>query len=344
MIPGMSTASAVYKDIKSATKPKKSGKSVTPCLKKWFTCLTEPFSANSSGACIPSGANVPSARNFGYARFDALVGVEGMGFVAISPTACNDGTTFFLTNGAYTSNAVLILDAVNHLSSGVESYSIMNNRFRASAFTSPSAANPGASQRIVGGGVRCMYTGTNLNLSGLYYCYTTPSHQSAIEINGNGVTSATLGGMQECIIKPVTRQPQEFPLYPVREGELDYPEPNSQTFELLYPWAPGVVFNNGFTWTNGTGIQCGTPTTLIMFTGEPGETFHFEIGIHFETVGPNTEGMRIAADSDPVGVDRMMAALSCAQVTAASSESSFGSALRKEFTRVSSMAETRVSL
>lgn len=344
VIPGMSTASAVYKDIKAATKPKRRSKTVTPCLKKWFTCLTEPFSANSSGACIPAGANVPSARNFGYARFDALVGAGGFGFVAISPTACNDGTAFFLTNGAYGLNQVQICSSTNNLTPGVEGYSMLNNRFRSTTFYQPSAANPGASQRIVGGGVRCMYTGTNLNLSGLYYCYTTPTHQSVIEINNSGATTGSLGGMQECIIKPVTRSPQEFPLYPVKESELDYPGVNSATFETLYPWAAGVVMNAGFTYTNANGVQCGTPTTLIMFSGEAGESFHFEIGIHFETIGPATEGMRLAADSDPVGVDRMMASLSSAQVTAASSELSFGSALRKEFSRVSVDAETRVAL
>lgn len=344
VLPGMATASAIYKDVKSATKPKRGAKAVTPCLKKWFTCLTEPFSANSTGACIPAGANVPSARNFGYARFDALVGTEGFGFVAICPTASNDGTAFYLTNAAYGLSQVQVLGSTNNLTLGVEGYTLMNNRFRASAFYNPSVANPSASQRVVGGGLRCMYTGTNLNLKGLYYCYTAPSHQSAVEINGGGATTAALGGMQECIIKPVTREPQEFPLYPVKEAELDYPGVNAQVFETVYPWAAGTVINSGFTFTNGNGVQCGTPTTLIMFTGKAGESFHFELGLHFECIGPSTEGMRMSADSDPVGVDRMMAALSSAQVTSASSELSFSSALRKEFARVSSIADSRVSL
>jgi len=331
LLPGYGAASNMVKGVRKISKAARVSK-VTPCLKKWYTCLTDPFSPNATGACIPTGGNVPSARNFGFVRFDAFVGTGGMGFVAFSPTASNQGPAFYYTNVAFAGVTTRILTAVNTFSVGVLPSAMPNNRWTTAQLSTPSLQNPAASSRCVGGGFRMMYTGTNLNLSGMVYTYTSPAHQTAVDDgSGNPFTIASLGALQETVVFPVQREPYELSLYPVEEKELDYHDGNS-ILNHLYPWSNNTNIN-GFTY-NSFGLDVGAPTTVVVFTGVPGQSVHFEYGLHWESVGPVTEGMRQASDSDVAGVDQMMCALAGAQVCASSTRESFTSCLRKEFARI----------
>lgn len=339
VIPGMQQASAMYKVAKSATRRTNA---VSPCLKQWFTCLTDPFSPAAAGSCIPSGGNHSSARNFGFTRFDITVGSAGYALVAIAPTPSNNSACLFYSTAAWAGASTQLLTANNTLVVGLTTLSIPSNRYSYAQLGS-AVLNPYATARLVGGGFRVQYTGTNLNLGGLMYIYTSPTHASSVDdpVSSTAYDAAELGGFQECIIKPVTREPQEFPLSPLIERELEYATAAISHLHT-YPWANGTSIN-GFTYSSGAG-NIGNPTTSILITGVPGETFHFEYGMHVESVGPLTQGQRKPAESDPIGVDALMAAMSNAQISVASSMGSYALALKKEYHTVVANRSATASL
>lgn len=344
-LPGMGVASAVYTKVKAVRRAQSSG-NATPCLKKWFTCLTEPFSPASTGACIPTGGNHPSMRNFGYLRFDAVIGTAGWGLVAISPSACNNNPVVFYSDATYSGIdlqlTVEISSGTVGLVPGVQTLSVFNNRFSFKDLTYD-LANPLVTSRLVGGGVRVQYTGKSINLGGLIYVFTSPTHSCAVDNPDYTIASAaSIGSYQECVIKPVTREPQEFVLAPLEERELAYSISNSLT-QHSYPWSVGNIIN-GLVYTSPDGNPVGAPTTVIAFSGTPGETFHFEYGMHVESVGSLTEGQRMPAESDPTGVDNMMAAISNTVVEIASTKRDFAPTLRSSYAKIVAMSKHSASV
>lgn len=339
-IPGMGAASAMYSKVKAANRSSKksAGSNASPCIKKWFTCLTEPFSPQATGACIPTGANHPSMRNFGYARFDAAIGTGGFGLVAFSPSPCNDNPVIFYSDNTFAGTTDLQLVSDNHHTfGGINTLNIGNNRFTMAQLTTD-LANPAATARLVGGGFRVQYTGKNINLGGLIYVYTAPSHVCVVDNPDYSIgTIGETGSYQECVIKPVTREPTEFILSPMEDRELSYPLGSSVNTHA-YPWSVGDHINGVLFDPNDT-VPVGACTTVCIFTGTPGETFHFEYGMHVESIGMATEGQRFPADSDPVGVDAMMAAISNAVIEIASSRKDFAPTLRATYAQAIKMGK-----
>lgn len=348
-IPGMSMASSVYRSAKIAKRgakaPARSG--VSPCLKQWYTCLTDPFNSAATGACIPTGGNHASARNFGYLRFDATVGTNGLGLVAFMPSPTNNCPTVILSGATFAGTFGVpgpLATSNVALSVGLSTLVTNNNRYTFSQMTTPNLLNPLSSGRLVGGGFRVAYTGKAVNLGGLLYIYTSPTHA---EVDVDPVDSAPMGpgdmsGYQECIIKPITREPQEFILTPQRETELEYPD-GSTNWKHVYPWSVSQTINTFLVTLPGS-QQMASPTTMIYFTGEPGNTLHFEYGMHVEAIGALTEGQRFPADSDPVGVETMMAAISNATINIASSKGNFKESLKNAYLKAAAKREVKVKL
>lgn len=346
---GMQNAATMVSKVRNVVAPK-----VSPCLKKWYTCLTTPFHQNAMGACIPSGDVHSSMRRFGFVRFDLVVGSDGVAFVAVSPNLANDAPQCYISNGYYDRGDVKILGSNNQYclagaSVATESITMPNLPFTVSQLTTPNSTDTQVQGRIVGGGLRIQYTGKTTDQAGLLYTYTDPQHITACNsieggILGN-VTPAYLGSFQETIIKPVSREPMEISLAPLIASELEYHTPlfrnAAETSKLVYPWGEGLRMN-GFTVncltslgvTKGIDFTC--PTTVLVISGATaGSTFHVEMGLHCEYVGRLSEGQRLPADSDPVGVTNMMAAISRAVLTeGAAKDSNFSSRLKKSYAEV----------
>lgn len=341
-LPGMSMASAVYSKVKAVRKSQPAG-NATPCIKKWFTCLTAPFSPAATGACIPTGGNHPSMRNFGYLRFDAAIGLGGWGLVAIAPSACNDNPVIYYSDSTYAGLDLQLTAGSSTLISGINTLNVFNNRFTFKDL-SYDLNNPLVTSRLVGGGFRVQYTGKSINLGGLLYIFTSPTHSCVVDNPDYSIaTPASIGSYQECVIKPVTREPQEFVLAPLEERELAYSISNSIT-QHTYPWSVGNITNGAVYTPPATGNPVGAPTTVIAFSGTPGETFHFEYGMHVESVGILTEGQRLPAESDPTGVDNMMAAISNTVVEIASTKRDFAPTLRASYAKIVSMSKHSTSV
>jgi len=353
VIPGGNAVAAGYAVAKRVSKI-----GVSPCLKKWFDCLTDPFSQNAQSACIPAGANIDSSRYFGYVRGDIVIGTNGYGCLVLSPTSYNDLCCGFASTAAFTGTGTTILTANNTVAvNQFTSLSMPNNRFASGQIFPSQQQNEGVQARLVGGGLRLYYTGSELAKGGLVSIYTSPVHHNvAAQVSGAPHTASSLGALQETAIFPVSREPYEYPLTPVLQRELDYPELNpvgasaaTDATLYCYPWSNGCqLFNNGYycaSTLGNTSVYIGSPSTVVLVSGTAGQTVHFEFALHSEAVGDLTEGQRLPADSDPMGVDALMAGLSRMQIERNSKPHlSAAAVLKAQYTKVVSARDAKVSL
>lgn len=339
---------------------KKAGKSnASPCLKKWFDCTTNPFSQSSQGACLPYGGNIDSNRYFGYLRGDIVIGTAGVGFLYVAPSPYNDCNQIWTSNANFTGVSGEFVLSSAALQPGVSVSRVPNNRFSAASVLGTAAAQRDmpVQARLVGGGIKLYYTGTELNRSGLMSIYTNPAHNCVAYNTGASTDATSLGALQETMILPVTRDPYEYPLFPQVTSELEYfsfsaggvGAANAQT-AFVYPWANGqsAQRGDGSTTTSGLAgsLAAGAVTTIVLVSGcYPGSTIHFEYGMHCEAIGDLTEGQRLAADSDPMGVDALMAAMSRFYIERnAHPTQSSAAVLKAEYSKVTANRDARVSL
>jgi len=351
---GLNQAAAVVSSVRKVVAPK-----VSPCIKKWFTCLTTPFHQGAMGACIPSGDTHSSQRRFGFIRTEFVIGTMGVGFVALSPSLANDAPQMYVTTALFTGNSMTILASNNVYATGIKSIGAANLPYSSGEFFTPNTTETSVQGRIVGGGVRVQYIGKTVDQAGLSYFYTDPQHITAVNsIQGTATTmsAAELGAYQETIIKPVSREPVENVLAPMTQLELEYYTPvyrsTVDTSKEVYPWGESQNFNSGFTTNASAGgagnlaMNCAAPISVFFVSGAtPGSTFHIEYGIHTEYVGRASEGQRLPADSDPVGVGHMMAAISRATISeGASKTTNFPSRLREAYAEVTRNAASSTRL
>jgi len=360
VIPFGSSLSAGYGALKALRIPKSvKTQTASPCLKKWFDCVSDPFSQNAQGACIPFGSNLSSNRYMGYVRGDITIGTGGVGLLVIAPSPYNDVHSLWVSNVLFAGTDATWVTALNTLAGGITPLYVSNNRFSANsvlAYNGTQRDMP-LQARLVGGGVKLYYTGTELNKSGLMSMYTNPSHQNAT-YGAGGVASSTstLGALQETYIVPVSREPVEYPLTPLCTPELEYFSFAVSTVgvqaamsSFAYPWASNQIANGSAVYTVPSGLAtlntAGSASTCILVTGVPGQTIHFEYAMHVEAVGDLTEGQRLPADSDPMGVDAMMAALSRLQIERNSRPHlTTANVLRSQYSDVCRMRDTKVRL
>jgi len=369
---GLTSVHSGLKVAKSIVAP-----STSPCVKKWFDCLTDPFSQKAMGACIPAGDAVSSMRQFGFSRFSVGVNSAGFGFALFMPSLARDSVTVFYTDPSYPYDWVQPLLNTNVLETGVNKVDITNQKFQQSDFYLPDLNNTYVKGRLVGGGVRVQYTGMMEKTSGLYYWWVDPSHTNTACLGVTNsistpvrVDTAALGGYNDCVINAVSRAPREFPLSPMHQDELTYQDvddtdaaPNLERVQQVYPWAndnrfyryDGTGSSNGtpyvstaggpYYYASPSGYNCGAPIAVLLITGAYGNQHHVEYGMHSEIIGAGSNGMRLPAESDVQGVASMMAALSRATIDSVGiNAGSFATALRKNYAEVVAERTAKVRL
>jgi len=357
LIPRGAAISKGYSQIKSSMR--NMSISTSPCLKRWFDAMTVPFSQNAQSACIPFGGNLDSNRYFGYVRGDIIVGTNGVGFLHIAPSPYNDVNVLWATTAAFTGTTAEFVLSSAALQPGVTALRVPNNRFAASAVVNTAATQRDmpVSARLCGGGLRLYYVGTELNRGGLVSVYTNPTHQCVAYGTGGNTDSASLGALQETAIFPVSREVYEYPMTPLKTEELEYYTFHQSSVGVAgaqtafaYPWSAGQAAQRGDGSTTVSGMAAAQPagavTTVVLISGAvPGSAIHFEYGMHCEAVGDLTEGQRLPSDSDPMGVDAMMAAISRYQIERNSHpELKSADVLRAQFKKVTVGRNQRVAL
>lgn len=295
-----------------------SGPRLSKCVLKTGLAIIDPFNPAARGCCLPTAPAIPSQKVHCLLRGDAIIGTGGVGFIAVSPTVGNDCVVAYFTTGTFTRLTTHCLESVNFLGTGITA--LIPNTLPYTTAQLVGGTQPSqVSGRVVSCGVKLFYTGTELNMSGLTYCYETPTHYSAVTTPnvGNAITASQLAQNEECAISDLNRTPCTLNMFPKSDAEMEYgPLASSEAslgggmnvVSMLYPYSGGnTKFNNGYTYS-AAGNDAGCPIGTIMFTGVAGMSVHFEIILHVEYTGLLTAGRTTEEAADVAGLQKVLSA------------------------------------
>jgi hypothetical protein len=265
--------------------------SLPECTLKYLKALTDPF-GSVHGACIPTYPSKPSMKIRTFIQTDGFIGLAGVGFAMLSPVYEDGTNALYYTTAAAPGNIFA--------TSGV---GIATSTFSNSPFTPTDISTGRIQGRAVACGLRIVYTGTELNKSGMTTCIVEPDHGS---LNNKSIPNCLAYGDNVTKSDPVTRKWCTAVAVPLSADDLEYDH-------IPYVKGPsGLV-----------------PFMGIFISGVPGSSFRIEAYLHFEAIG-------VAAVSptdnqlDPSGTAAVIAATSKAIAipSAKTSQSWFQTALK----------------
>lgn len=288
-----------------------SGVRLSKCSLKYALAISDPFHPGAKGACLPVYPSPPSQKVCGFNRFIMTIGTNGVGWVACTPTLCNDTVAAFYTTGTYTGGSVDIVGSANTLRTGVTYASFLNLPYTAAQCASQ--ANSGGlavTGRIVSFGLRITYTGTTMHESGAYFAHSNPLHENIVVI---ARTADLIGGIVGSDVCGTTREPCSIELYPVSPTETRYTAStqSSLTMDYTHPYSNAETQlnpSNDFAYAQPAGYNTGAPSGVILVTGVAGSTYLCEIITHVEYSGPTASAMCTPSDSDQHGFEVVSAA------------------------------------
>jgi len=290
------------------------------CAKKYMTAIADPWNPEAEGACIPTFPSRPSQKVAVFARVTAAIGTSGFGFITVMPTLASDAPAAYVSTNLYAGTTV----NTNTATTGVNA--VFNNSPYPSASFNETGSGGASSVagRIVSCGVSSEYTGTVLNMGGLYYSLVDPNHESQDTFGTNN-----LANQRECKIERITGNKVWLCASSQNATEVAYPDDwaplsaNVETIRSLYPYSRGQ--------RSASVANVGAPIMTIMFTGTAGNTFEIEIVQHTEFVGLSAAAMLTPTHSDARGFEIVaMASANLQQRSISSPKSSLFSLIKKE--------------
>lgn len=318
------------KQQKSITNVAKSiGNKMSPCVSKMFYAVTEPWSPRATGACIPTFPARPSHKVTAFSRFDIAVGTQGIGFLTVAPTVANDIYCFVHSTAAFTGSngpSDVTFAALTGVpaTTGVIASKMGNLPYSAATLTTSTLGEaPQAHGRIISTSFSASYTGTTLDQSGLFFCYSDPAHDNVSSYSLN-----TLGARTECEITGVTREKCWVTCYPITHNECQYDREStlntsfvslttaqgqrSNLITSVCPFSDGDYYNTSAAAVTAASISSSIPAApmvLIISGAVPGSTVHIEVVTHAEYIGYACEGRTTSSGFDSVGTETLLAAL-----------------------------------
>jgi len=247
--------------------PKNEGKKtrLSECAQMYLQALEDPFNAMSE-ACIPLLPSTPSRKLKVWNKGVLTVGTAGFGFVQALPCADNNTNCIWISTATYTGTITALTGT------GVSSQ-VTNSDYTSSQFALGYA---GLSCRIVGFGIRVMYTGSLLNLSGDVHVLEEPNHGSL-----NGLSVANFDAYDKSQKFSTSKMWTNVTYHPVLPTDTDYAG-NS------IPLGAGNV-----------------PILGIAISSLAGNTFDYEVYGIFEVIGSIARG-KSPSMNDTVGVDAVL--------------------------------------
>lgn len=277
------------------------------CAMLYATAIARPFEVGE-GVCIPSGSGPsrPSQKVRTIGRFVASTGDLGFGFALIMPSLANDSTCALFSNASYSSTVASPFG----LPLGEYSSIVLSSLpYGKTLFTSGSEFTTSSLHgRIVSYGVRWRYIGSELKKSGRSYALVHPDHE-----NLYGCSFNSLGNYKECLTTACTRSWTEMVVFSNCSSEVDYPTNNvnvnntvatpAAQEELLecYPISSQQFLSSSSVPSYTSGTVVGGAPLAVVFDGEKGNQYEFEIVAHVEYVGTITQSMLTKSHADPVG-------------------------------------------
>jgi len=282
------------------------------CASKYLLACADPFDPAARGACIPMPPAIATYKGTVIGTFSVAVGTQGWGWVAFCPNPAGNCIQAFSTSAAYTGTYMSICSANNTLNTGVVTQQLKSVA-GAENFIDFTAADGKAGFRIVSVGARITYTGTELNMGGVYYAIGGTNR-----INICAASASDLSLLSDTIIRPVTRKTLELTLTNACEAECDT---TPEAVELraaqgcpMYPWSSNDELKTSyqatasFTYAAAQG-RVGAPTSGILINSTAGNTFTVQYILHYEAAGPTFTVMSTPNEIDISGATAVMSAM-----------------------------------
>lgn len=225
------------------------------CAQKYARAIADPFNPASVGACVPVYPAPPSYKVTSHQRvLTVTIGSAGVGAFRFNPCPFNNMASAAVTTAAF--------DGVT-----IEDY-VTNAEWSRVAFsTLPFSSADPVQCRVVSASAKVTYTGTALDLSGMFVSAVDPDHEAI----RNTLNLTDLSTLPYARVENTKRRMNNLsPMFGIKPHETDYTS-------TRYPLS---------TYT-GTDIDAGLNAAPCCFlvSGVPGTTFNVELIIHVEYVG-----------------------------------------------------------
>lgn len=230
------------------------------CEEMYLRALADPFDPEIQGeVCYPSFPAKKSVKYIGQQTVNVYIGTNGFGWLAYDLTPGNTALTpIAYTDATYAGTAASLITTT--AGSGVVT-ATWGTPTASSAFTE-STEGLGNQFRVVIGGAKFRYTGTELNRGGSVFAVTAPQQDSLIGFMLGNCAEPTLS--REL---PVISSYQTVVLPPSHEEDVEWKDGDQ-----LFPWS------------DGGGITS-NPLQALVFVGTPGNSFVVRLIEHYEVAG-----------------------------------------------------------
>jgi hypothetical protein len=273
------------------------------------------------------------------------LGTAGYGFVTISPSLANDIPFGYTTSSTFTGTTASPLTANNVYATGVTRNFMSNIPYTTlQLLTGSNNGGNVVSGRIVSCGLRITYTGTTLDQSGVYYVYTSPTHENVLATSN---TISSVSSQADVDICGIGRKPCTSRIFSVSPSETAYSMTGTEpvfTNPVIYTYPYSTndnTQNGGF--LDGAGLPSvgftlyvGSPVCVVHATGKPGSSFLIEYIQHMEYAGLATAANATVSDADQRGFEVVTAAAQRLPAIIQSTQKSPGSAMMTALAEVAS--------
>jgi len=274
-----------YKGVRSPSQASFTVPMLSKCSVHYLRALTDPFDIFSELPCIPDLICLPSYKFSTRVRGTMVIGTTGTGWIAMAPnTPTNDSVNpnIAFTNGSFALNNFVIP------STGVTT--AQND----SPFSGSQVGNK--EFRLVGGGVRARYQGSEFQRGGNVILYRNPTNTAI----SNGTTDFVLLQDRTATSGVATRKWECVTYRPDSPDQLGYRQVSTNAY-----------------------------TMIIFITGaQPGQTWTFEAYSYWEAIGAQLQNAT-ASHGDPVGMAAVQTALSSEPISTDPPKTQFNRALGK---------------
>lgn len=234
------------------------------CAQKYALAISDPWSPQAQGACIPRHPSRPSQKITVFSRFQLSVGGATSsgtyGAIYVCPSLANDAPTLFYLDNTAELNALPSTAADIQKLLPFMKQVLPNSPYPSSAFQMTLGGGSGASVqgRIVSSGLSVQYMGSTLNQGGVYTMYVNPNHDNMLTY-----APSTYSGYDETLIDRIGDKKQWMVTSGIDDSELVYSLYANNTAGTDYLTSCVYPYSNSQTIaTEGT-----LGTNLIQFKG-----------------------------------------------------------------------------
>lgn len=224
------------------------------CAQKYARAIADPFNPVSVGACVPVYPAPPSYKVTAHQRvLTVTVGSGGVGAFRFNPSPFNNFSSAAVTTASFDGTTL-------------EAYAA-NAKWATVGFsTLPFSTSDAVQARVVSASAKVTYTGTALDLSGMFVSAVDPDHEPLAVLNLTALSTLPYARVENT----KRRMNNLSPMFGIKPHETDYT--TVRTPLSTYAGTDTVAALNA--------APCG-----FLVSGVPGTTFNVELIIHVEYVG-----------------------------------------------------------